>query len=133
MTIDRGRLAVAVAIVAALCFAVPALASAGSWRFAPSINAPWAQGGDDENNDSALAFAPDGTLYYANIVFSRVSANSGVAVSTSHDGGRTWSQPNMVSWSGTGNYFNDKEWVAAGPNGSVVVTWTNFYQGPHGA
>ena len=33
----------------------------------------------------------------------------------------------------SGNYFNDKEWIAAGPNGKVVVTWTEFNQGPHGA
>jgi BNR repeat-like domain len=87
----------------------------------------------DSAGDPALAFAPDGTLYYSNIVFSRVSPSSGVAVSTSQDGGRTWSRPNMVTWSGAGNFFNDKAWIAAGPNGTVVVTWTEFNQGPHGA
>jgi hypothetical protein len=39
----------------------------------------------------------------------------------------------MVTWSGSGNYFNDKAWVAAGPNGTVVETWTQFNQGPQGA
>ena len=79
-----------------------------------------------------MAFGPDGTVYYANIVFSRVSPASGVAVSTSHDGGRTWTAPNMVSFINSANFFNDKEWIAAGPNGKVVVTWTKFNQGPHG-
>src|SRR5436305_523034 len=57
MQMERGRLAVAVAIVAALCFAVPALASAGTWKFPPTLNAPWAQGGDDEYADSATLAA----------------------------------------------------------------------------
>lgn len=87
----------------------------------------------DSAGDPALAFGPDGTLYYANIVFSRVSPASGIAVSISKDGGATWGQPTMVSYNDAGNYFNDKEWIAAGPNGSVVVTWTRFNQGPHGA
>ena len=86
----------------------------------------------DSAGDPVMAFGPDGTVYYANIVFSRVSPASGVAVSISHDGGRTWSAPNMVSYMDSANYFNDKEWIAAGPNGKVVVTWTKFNQGPRG-
>jgi hypothetical protein len=84
----------------------------------------------DAAGDPALAIGPDGTVYYANIVFSRVSFNSGIAVSVSHDGGLTWDAPNMVSWSSAGNYFNDKEFITAGPNGKVVVTWTEFNLGP---
>jgi hypothetical protein len=87
----------------------------------------------DSAGDPAMAIGPDGTVYYANIVFSRISPASGVAVSVSHDGGLTWDQPNMVTWLKAGNYFNDKEFIAAGPNGKVVVTWTRYAQGPHGA
>src|SRR3954452_19593696 len=86
----------------------------------------------DSAGDPALGFGPDGSLYYANIVFSRVSMASGVAVSTSTDGGLTWGAPNMVAYDAAGNFFNDKEWIAAGPNGTVVVTWTRFNQGPQG-
>lgn len=87
----------------------------------------------DAAGDPAMAIGPDGTVYYANIVFSRVSANSGIAVSVSHDGGLTWDAPNMVSWSGSFNYFNDKELIAVAPNGDVVVTWTEFNLGPLGS
>jgi hypothetical protein len=87
----------------------------------------------DSAGDPAMAFGPDGTVYYANIVFSRVSPASGVAVSVSHDGGLTWGAPNMVTFNDTANFFNDKEWIAAGADGRVVVTWTRFNQGAQGA
>ena len=87
----------------------------------------------DAAGDPALAFGPDGTLYYANIVFARDTFASGIAVSISKNGGATWSAPTMVSYTDAGNYFLDKEWIAAGPNGSVVLTWTRFNLGPHGA
>lgn len=86
----------------------------------------------DSAGDPSMAFGPDGTAYYANLVFSRVSAASGIAVSVSHDGGLTWGQPNMVSYN-EGVTLNDKEWITAGPDGKVVVTWTAFNLGPHQA
>lgn len=87
----------------------------------------------DSAGDPALTFSPDGVAYYANIVFSRTTFASGVVVSSSRDGGRTWSDPSIVSYIDAGNFFNDKEWVAAGTNGQVTVTWTRFNQGPQGA
>src|ERR1051325_10916997 len=67
----------------------------------------------DSAGDPAMTIGPDGTVYYANIVFARDTFASGVAVSVSHDGGLTWDQPNMVTFVQAGNYFNDKEWIAA--------------------
>jgi hypothetical protein len=87
----------------------------------------------DTAGDPSMAFSPDGVAYYANIVFSRVSPVSGIVVSTSRDGGRTWSEPNLVTYTNAGNFIHDKEWIAAGPNGKVTVTWTRFNLGPHGA
>ncbi len=87
----------------------------------------------DSAGDPVVTFGPDGTAYYANIVFSRVSPVSGVVVSTSKDGGKTWSEPSEVTFGGASNFFSDKEWIGAGPDGKVVVTWTRFNQGPHGA
>src|SRR5262249_21598503 len=58
---------------------------------------------------------------------------SGVAVATSSDGGATWTTPVMVHYEGSNNFFNDKEWIAAGAGGDVYVTRTHFAQGAHGA
>jgi len=80
----------------------------------------------DAAGDPALAIGPDGTVYYANIVFNRGSPASGIAMSVSHDGGLTWGAPNMVTHTSTANFFHDKEFIAAGPDGRVVVTWTRF-------
>ena len=90
----------------------------------------------DSAGDPAVAFGPHNTVYYANIVFSRLNDGSGIAVSVSHDGGRTFGEPSMVILDGvnpdgsaapTPTIFNDKEWVAADPrSGTVYVTWTRF-------
>jgi hypothetical protein len=103
----------------------------------PSLTAETGAAGQlmkvDSAGDPVVAFAPDGTAYYANIVFSRVSPASGIVMSTSADGGATWSQPNVVAYTDAGNFLNDKVWMTAGPNGKVVVTWTRFNLGPKGA
>ena len=102
----------------------------------PGLTAETGGTGQFKNVDSAgdpvVAFSPDGVAYYANIVFSRVAFASGLAVSVSRDGGRSWSTPNMVTYTSAGNFVHDKEWLAAGPNGAVVVTWTRFNLGPRG-
>lgn len=87
----------------------------------------------DTAGDPVVAFSPDGVAYYANIAFSRVSAASAIVVSVSRDGGKTWSAPNVVAFTDAGNFINDKNWIAAGPDGKVVITWTRFNLGPRGA
>src|SRR5205823_6520673 len=73
--------------------------------------------------DPVLAFAPDGTLYYSALVYDFSYPNrtpSGVAVAASHDGGATWGAPVMVHYDAANNFFNDKEWIAAGAGGDVT-------------
>jgi len=86
--------------------------------------------------DPALAFATDGSLYYSALVYDFSFANrtpSGVAVASSRDGGANWSKPVMVHYEDANNFFNDKEWIAAGAGGKVYVTWTLFKSNkPHG-
>jgi hypothetical protein len=90
----------------------------------------------DSCGDPVLAFSPDGErLYYAGLVcnFDKFPRQmSGVAVAVSQDGGATWAAPTMVDYRASGDFFNDKEWLTAGPDGAVYVTWTKFYQGPLG-
>jgi hypothetical protein len=85
----------------------------------------------DVAEDPALAFAPDGTLYYAHIVFATDSPASGIAVSVSRDGGDTWGAPALVQFTSEPALFNDKEWVAVGDDGRAVVTWTRFRNRDH--
>ncbi len=89
----------------------------------------------DSAGDPAIAFGRDNTVYYANLVFSRLNGASGVVVSTSHDGGLSWNDPSIVHLDGVDNngnplatgVFNDKEWIAVDTrSGTVYVTWTQF-------
>ena len=43
-----------------------------------------------------------------------------------------WDAPVMGSSAATGNFFQDKEWIGVGNDGTVYLTWTRFYQGPRG-
>ena len=102
----------------------------------PALTAETAAKGQLQKVDSAgdpvIAFSPDGVAYYANIAFSRVSPASAILVSVSRDGGKTWSEPNVVTFTNAGNFVHDKNWIAAGPDGKVVITWTRFNLGPRG-
>jgi len=89
----------------------------------------------DSAGDPAVAFGPHNTVYYANLVFSRLNDASGVVVNKSTDGGLTWGEPAIVHIDGvdaSGNptdtpFFNDKEWITVDPRtGTVYVTWTSF-------
>jgi hypothetical protein len=89
----------------------------------------------DSAGDPAVAFGPHNTVYYANLVFSRLNLGSGVVVSKSTDGGRTWGEPSIVHIVGVdanGNPVDtdlgdDKEWITVDQHtGTVYVTWTIF-------
>jgi hypothetical protein len=89
----------------------------------------------DSAGDPAVAFGPHNTVYYANLVFSRLNSASGVVVSKSTNGGLTWGEPVIVHTDGvdsSGNplatpIFNDKEWITVDQHtGTVYVTWTSF-------
>ena len=89
----------------------------------------------DSAGDPAVAFGPHNTVYYANLVFSRLNPGNGVVVSKSTDGGRTWGEPSIVHIDGvdsSGNpvdtdFGDDKEWITVDQHtGTVYVTWTVF-------
>ena len=89
----------------------------------------------DSAGDPAIAFGPHNSVYYANIVFSRLNLGTGIVVSASHDGGLTWGEPSIVQLDGvdpSGNgtntdVFNDKDWIGVDQHsGAVYVSWTRF-------
>ncbi len=94
----------------------------------------------DSAGDPAVAFGRHNVVYYANLVFSRLNAGSGIVVSKSTDGGLHWGEPVVVHSDGVdsnGNGLptansNDKEWITVDQRtGTVYVTWTVF--GPEGS
>ncbi len=78
-------------------------------------------------SDVSIAFGPDGTAYVCVLAWDGKKA-SGIFVSRSTDGGKTFSDPVPVSVDTTGAVFNDKPWIAVDdgndPNrGTIYVAW----------
>jgi hypothetical protein len=101
-------------------------------------------GAYDFTGDPGVAFDASGRAYLSTLGF-RVSQGLAtptfvvpdVIVSTSTDGGKTWSSPTrIVSGTGSANspgLFNDKEMITAWGNGNAIVTWTEFNDGIGGS
>jgi hypothetical protein len=100
----------------------------------------------DAAGDPAIAFGPRNTVYFSSLVFSRAvtpegdAGASGITVSVSRDGGRTFGDPVIIQVDGVNpdgthvptTVFNDKNWIAADPDsGTVYVTWTRFVFDEH--
>jgi hypothetical protein len=96
----------------------------------------------DFTGDPAVAFDADGRAYMSTLGF-LVSqglgccTNPDVVVSTSTNGGRTWTRPARVA-AGTGSshgvgIFNDKPYLTAWGHGNAIVTYTQFNDGVHAA
>lgn len=80
-------------------------------------------------SDISLAFSPNGSLVYACVLAHGPGlVPSGIFVSRSSDGGKTWSDPTTVFVDPTGNTFSDKPWIAVDgtsgrTRGTVYVAW----------
>ncbi len=90
--------------------------------------------------DPSLAFDAAGNAYYGTLGFRFVSPknvqNADVLVSSSRDGGKSWSVNRVAQ--GTGVFTSvgaslDKEYVAAWGDGNAIVTWGDFVQVQKGA
>jgi hypothetical protein len=81
-------------------------------------------------SDPWVAFGPGGRAYFASLGFNETSPQNGVYLSSSDDGGRTWSDPVAVH-SGT-QTFDDKESVVVDTRddspykGRVYVGWDSI-------
>ena len=92
--------------------------------------------------DPAVAFDAAGNAYLATLGFgfgqgSPTGKNADIVVSTSTDGGTTWTTATRVA-SGSGSFgsvgiFNDKEYIAAWGDGNAIVTWSRFNDLQNGA
>jgi hypothetical protein len=87
-------------------------------------------------SDISFAFGPQGEVYAAVLTLG-MKNESGVAVSTSNDGGRTFAPPAYVTLDPTGQFFSDKPWIAVDltsglQRGAVYVAWSYDYGGECG-
>jgi hypothetical protein len=78
-------------------------------------------------SDISFAFAPGGRVVYA-CVLAVAGKRSGIFVSRSEDGGRTWGAPSTVFLDRSGSTFSDKPWIAVDSShgayrGRVYVAW----------
>lgn len=88
-------------------------------------------------SDITFAFGQHNTVY-ASVLYQTRQGMSGIAVSTSIDGGKTFGLPVTVFESQGDKVFNDKPWIAVDTTsspykGNVYVTWSYDYGNGCGA
>jgi hypothetical protein len=73
------------------------------------------------NSDVDLAVAPDGTLYFANLVYdAKKDEGQQISVGVSKDVGATW------KWTAVSKTpFDDRPWVKVAPDGTAHVIWND--------
>jgi len=108
------------------------------WHHAPLPKLTKAVGGAwDRASDPVVAFGPDGTVYISALAIS-LGCPSGVTVSRSTNGGRTFSRPVLVHKSTKCTSLDDKDWLVVDTQptspfyGRVYVFWTAFLSGSSG-
>ncbi len=79
-------------------------------------------------SDISFAFGPDGSVY-AGVLFTDNNNISGISVSVSHNGGRTFGNPVTVYEDTSGAIFNDKPWITVDDThspyrGNIYVVWS---------
>ncbi len=85
-------------------------------------------GNDVLTSDPSFAFGP-GNRVYADVLYETRAGDSGIAVSTSIDGGKTFGPPVTVFHSNERQIFNDKPWIAVDLTqsrlrGTIYVVWS---------
>jgi hypothetical protein len=102
------------------------------WQHAPMPGLTVATGGVwARASDPVVAFGPDGAVYISTLVFD-LGCPSGVAVSRSIDGGRTFAPPVLADFSDTCAFSDDKNWLVVDTSptsphrGRLYQFWTPF-------
>ena len=103
-----------------------------TWHHAPVPGITKAAGGIwDRASDPVVAWGPDGSVYLSILPVS-VDCPSGVTVSRSTDGGKTFGPPVLVHYSDSCNYSDDKNWLVIDNSrrsphyGRLYQFWTPF-------
>jgi hypothetical protein len=86
----------------------------------------------DVTSDISFAFGAHNEIYAA--VLNANKTTSGIAVSTSHDGGKSFGLPVSVTLNPIGQAFNDKPWIAVDQttgkySGNIYVAWSYDHKG----
>jgi hypothetical protein len=105
-----------------------------TWHHAPLPGVTVTTGGEAawaRASDPVAAYGPDGTAYVSTLVFD-VGCNSGVVVSRSTDGGKTFANPVVAHRSATCDISDDKNWLVVDTSptsphrGRLYQFWTPF-------
>lgn len=100
------------------------------WRSGLIPNLTEATGGPwQKASDPWVAFGPDHRAYFVSLAFDETRPGNAVVVSTSVNGGLSWSDPVTVHHNGDRDHFDDKEAIAVDNGadspfrGRVYVAW----------
>ena len=79
----------------------------------------------DRATDPWVAFAADGTVFLAALVFDSTTPRNAIVASRSNDGGLTWTDPTVLRADNDPDVFNDKDSITADPAdpGRVYAVW----------
>jgi hypothetical protein len=90
----------------------------GAWT---RVNVGTPAQGAAGNSDVDLAVAPDGTLYFATLVFDeKVMEGKQISMGVSKDAGATWKWTVISK-----TRFDDRPWIKVAPDGTAHVIWND--------
>jgi hypothetical protein len=82
-------------------------------------------GGYERATDPWVSFGPDGAVYLLGLSLDGTTARNALLAVRSSDGGRTWSEPDVVHADDDSDVFNDKDSITADPTmpSRAYATW----------
>lgn len=97
------------------------------WGLTPLAFSRCAQGGlpYERASDAWVSIGPDGTVYAISLSFDATTDRDAIATATSNDGGRTWSNVQVINAGNSPERAQDKESVTADPTqaGVAYAVW----------
>jgi hypothetical protein len=99
-----------------------------TFTYMGSLNTPRSDPNTFMAGDPAVACANAATFYYVSSFLDGTKGISGVSLSTSSDGGRTFASPVVIVSKPSNSHIVDGAWIAAHPGtpGRLYVSYTNL-------